>query len=428
MAFNPLTGPVPAASLLQGPRLKSFATWKLEELAKALLAEELKNNKAIRNAVVSQSNCFEELEIFINNKIFNITQILQNSPDFEQISLSNEELEQYIWWEEKKFQYEPRSNKKILSREVFQERGIHGQFHYGEKLAINFYTVHDEMLQSFLRCHGKQGASIGLQKKELTRRVIEILLSTIAAAHGLQRPISGRESLSPEEKLSVINLRRYETDVYAEHDFVRQRIRDFQQQTVSMVPAFTSTSSPGGKYEGRGEDQFNVCSQIMEQTAVNPLGKNISALSNSPLEGEVLYPPGTQFQYTSYAVLNKKRREYSFTATPVRTIAGIDPYSYSQGKLEHHELLIIREELVNLCSRHSNRQASLTPLIAEISLILEMLKTCHDQGNLVELHPSDLLELKTRLNAHADIFSASDVFNSLNRVNIMLSAKQIPRQ
>src|SRR5579871_5335434 len=74
--------------LLQGPRLKSKATYDLENLVKKLL---------LTNQYSLSYNSLGELEVRIgkDNDYFNVTKILENNPDFEHFNVEKEWLDKY---------------------------------------------------------------------------------------------------------------------------------------------------------------------------------------------------------------------------------------------------------------------------------------------------------------------------------------------
>ena len=80
-----------APVLPAGPRVKGYATLELEELIHVLLQTE---QDAI--SVDIKRNINNEIEIFTNDKIYNITQLLQHRPDFAQISLLTDEEQKLL--------------------------------------------------------------------------------------------------------------------------------------------------------------------------------------------------------------------------------------------------------------------------------------------------------------------------------------------
>lgn len=317
--------------LLQGPRVKTEATRQLEELVQLLLS----NYKSM--------NCFfnslNELEIVIDSKLFNITQILHHEPDFSQLTLEPAHLSKYACFAINAKHKPTIGFWKIPTELDYKNRDKYNEcehLHYGEKLAITFYTSVSfyHKIQEFLRSSAQSKNLQSQSFKNLNHLVPEILLGASVAAHGLAKV----PNTIPEENIPYNRYYRYEHGVTSA-EFFKNRLAAQNTQESLIERGFVSTSTGCGFKLGL---LHNINTVVYENAAINPLGKKVKALSKVPIENEVLYPPGTQFQYTDYM---ENDNNHFFCATPIRSLNGIRSNDYSPQTVAYHELEIIDKML-----------------------------------------------------------------------------------
>lgn len=322
--------------LRQGPRAKDYATQQLEEVIHALLEK--------TNDVYFTKNDLQEIEAKLNGNSYNITQILKNNPDFSHIELDDTQLANYANFITHRAIYKPQLPKTgdIPTEEAYNNldaKGDYAHLHYGEKLAITLYTSKRyKVLQHLL--HYSTIKPSHHREKEMSLEITEQLLCICVASHGLKKPPTNQNAQDDKqcETLCV----RSEV-VKPNDDFFIQRITNIQKTTLSKNNGFTSTAA--NVFLPHALNADNNCFTLYRQpNSSNPLGKYIAPLSVVSEEEELLFPPGTQFQYTDYNVIEGA---HVFSCTPVRTIENINPFSYSPAIVIVNEINIIKKSLTN---------------------------------------------------------------------------------
>lgn len=309
-----------------GPLAKSNAAFELEQVIHAILNDE---------DIVVNFNIFNELIIATAQKSFNITELLSHNPHLEHIYLSDKNLDTYVKFIRSTRGHEIKLNNHLNPDEdIYKKRdpeGEHAHLHYGEKLAISLYTTgFYREIQEFLRNDGRVGKLHQIDKSLLPQAVLEVLLTAIVASHGLNKP-------SP----SFTDVDETRNTIRVEHatkndEFLKKRIKEYSEYKASHSKGLTSASSILLALN-------NVNTIYQENGSLNPIGKNVQKLSVNPKEDEILYPQGAQFYYTALNI--DQHNNYYFAAKPLRTISGINPYSYSQLNYFRKKLKYIIENL-----------------------------------------------------------------------------------
>jgi hypothetical protein len=310
--------------LLQGPRLKSDATYDLERIAKALLYQPESVNFSYNNK--------HELEVFIDGITYNITHILKNKPDFEQFIFSRSELIRYAKLHQEqyghvsyishllyrlKYEYDVYQKGEIICVDDIRHLSR------GEQLAISSYTNHSEYIQNFLFSEGTNDFHLYNNNYTQFKQVLtHILLTTCIASYGLSQP------LLQKREGSIICQRLEKVD--PSYDFFKKKKEAAEKQKIYRHIGFTSAN----QYWAVMTADFLDCNcqiQITSSAGLNPIGKSIKFASVAKFEDEILFPPGTQFQYTEYTYKKPERPnsiEHHFSCVPVRLLNDINPYSY----------------------------------------------------------------------------------------------------
>lgn len=360
-------------SLIQGPRLKTLASYHLETICKAFL------NKA--TLILCQFNSLNELEISINGEIYNLTSILKNNYDFSHLVFSEEEKFAYASFitnecitmpPHKQDPDEPKNTPFLTSipsaydYDALDPEGEHDHLHYAEKLAITIYTTRSyALINNFLRQFGQ---SDELKYDYLLKsKVKEILLAAAMATSGLTSPpftpdimdsddeeIDENDISEPETgtnakptKKPVKPPKPISTQILHRKEYTHAGIntlRDlmFAQKKAIKDQAFTSTSALDGEYE---------LEENTEQTLIEyehtGQATNIAKLSIYGYEKELLFPPGME------SVIYKKELpeegQIKYSAVPVRPAPSADDdipvYSPATDR--------IRSELLSIVEMHS---------------------------------------------------------------------------
>ncbi|WP_131782154.1 hypothetical protein [Legionella gresilensis] len=315
--------------LRQGPRFKTYATVMLEELLHALLS----NYKTMNCSY----NALEELEITIDGKLFNVTQILLYEPDFEHILFSDEHLTAYESYIHKhpwnKTAIELDDLDKVPRREDYEKWDTKREWthlHYGEKLAITAYSSEFHyIIQQFLRNKGQVGLLKSLPAKQQNKIIPKILLSAAIAAHGLSR-----KSVTVEEHDDSVSktYRKERSPVNA--NYLKERLEACKLHHALVERGFLSTSKNNSFFQTNS----NIFVVFRENSVSNTIGRNVTSLSLKKEELEILYAPGTQLQYTDY---HAEEGKHFFAVRPTRSIDGIQNNTYLKYLFAAHEIEVI---------------------------------------------------------------------------------------
>ncbi|MGQ3889276.1 hypothetical protein ACQUW5_09620 [Legionella sp. CNM-1927-20] len=313
----------------QGPRVKTNATLMLEELLHALLGDYKTMNCSY--------NALEELEITIDGKLFNVTQILLHNPDFEHISFSAEHLKAYEGFICKHPWNKTATDLEDLDKvptsedyERWDKKREWTHLHYGERLAITAYSSEFHyIIQQFLRKQGQVDLLKNLSAKQQNTIIPKILLSTAIAAHGLSR-----ESEIIEEQTDYVRktYRKERSPVNA--SYLKERLEALKVNNALVERGFLSTSRNNSFFQTNS----NIFVVFRENSASNTMGRNVTSLSLKQEELEILYAPGTQLQYTDY---HEEEGKHFFAVRPIRSIDGIQNNTYFNHLIAVHEIKVI---------------------------------------------------------------------------------------
>ncbi len=351
--------------LKQGPRMKGHATLYFEKILHAFLDPTIQ--------VECRYNMLGELEVKVqseteDDETYNLTKILEHHPDFEQISFDNEAIKRY-----EDFIVNEATNKPFIKAEnqitfptpeEYAIREDESNLHYGEKLATTIYTTefYSDM-NTFLRRFGRTNKTTN-DTEQLNLYIKEVMLASAFTSHGLSKPKTlednaeqpqltvqaildqDKESLQAYGGSTTETLYRGEKVTNpSDLERLKQKTDTIENNTPVVHASLTSTTTN----QRIAETAFatggtKIISEIKQPQALNPIGKDVSNLSQFQGEGEVLFPPDTQFLYYKYD--HEHENEHKVYAIPVRTIEGIDPFSYSHSEMKvRTDLIHAREEL-----------------------------------------------------------------------------------
>lgn len=342
--------------LVQGPRYKSDATKDLEEITRALLTD------LPRNAVQRSKwsfNSLGELEVKIDDCTYNLTQILLHNPDFEQIELIDDEIILYPEIFNKFSHFIPKLDKtatglpNISDYAARDPKELQGHLLYAEKLALTLYTNttkknEDEAdffrtLNEFLRVHGQMSEFATFTPYMLGQMATQLLLTAVVASQALEKVPA---VVSDEDQDVMTSLYRAEDP----SSFDQVRRDDVQANRITLQKGLTSTSQKEelintAKQTAKTNNVAVTITHYQQPKSVNPIGKKIKQLSMHEDEGEITFPASTQIKYVAAEQVDQI---LSFAGIPVRTIEGIDPFSYSRRESGlRSELLEVNLAFVN---------------------------------------------------------------------------------
>lgn len=294
-----------------GPRLKNKATQELENLVHLLLTKPL-NSWARYNAL-------DEMELFVNGICYNLTQLLKNQPDFEQIILTDEQLDGYL-----------KSKNKS-----------EGELHEAEQTAIKIYARDSNEIQDFLRNFAVNSEHKNLKNNSryLGSTVIKTLLTICIASHGLSQHQSYK--ITPNVSAADYRITHRKEKGNSQVAFFKDRLNNAKAKVIQRETGFVSTSQTDYFAPGFKLNMFTIFPEHAPMLG-SSLGKDIEQYAVYKMEKEVLFAPGTQFQYTGYV---QEGSNHYFAAKPVRSLNGIIPDEYTLKNKAFHELKIIEAEL-----------------------------------------------------------------------------------
>jgi hypothetical protein len=192
--------------LPSGPRVKKDATNIIELISHALLSKRKdiyffykKNN----------------LMVTLGERHYNITTALKAEPDFEQLTFTPEQLQEYVRFLHEEADERPLLKaekvgrefvKKMMTAEEYQEKeaeiGYDSEILYGAKLGISLYSTDQiyKLVNSFLRNNAQLEDLMNLSSDELQNIVKEIFLVMTIASYGLTQLAPLRPMISTETK------------------------------------------------------------------------------------------------------------------------------------------------------------------------------------------------------------------------------------
>jgi hypothetical protein len=312
-----------------GPRNKLLETQHLEYLAHAMLDE--KSTVAIKY----QS---KDLIVIVNERRFNLSEILKASPCFDQLEFSQTQLNQYL------------SSKDALLRPPAS--GImnsHAYLHPAEASALRawsaeWYLSFNALLRNYT-----------INPEEEITDVKAIILGICIASHGLSKPLLTATPGVPCTR----------GEEYLDH-FIKERERAISKNHAVLNRGFTAAARSDKPMCSSWENKpVHTTIAKTELPALNPLGKYIGGLSINPQDYEVLYPPNTEFIY-------EKKSVFDWSAKPVRSAnpAGKKDYKHSYStmelaaiKLDHLKIQLRYQDVSDLSGNASKTQQVMTLLI-----------------------------------------------------------------
>ncbi len=382
--------------LQQGPRMKGHATQYFEKVMHAFLDPTAK--------VECRYNMLGELEVSVQsktkNETYNLTKILEHHPDFEQISFTDKQIKQYENFFLHKFENE---KKAVLTRKDYakSEGKDKNRLQYGEKLATTLYTTNFyQEINSFLRKFGRFDVDAKSQNaEELSLYVKEVTLAAALTSHGLSKP--EQEKSDDDEKALTIEaiLAQNAEDLKTHAQFSTETLyrgekihnfsgeKRFEQKLEAIenkIPLNQSGLTSTSKEDSVAKDflklgspgRHEIITEIEQPQAKNPLGKDVSKLSAVKKESEVLYPHGTQFLYYKHEA--EYQNSSVLSAIPVRTIEGIDPFSYSHSEMKVRTNLIHAREELNKFEFKYGQDNAVEELVEKMKMMLDQAITDFD--------------------------------------------------
>jgi hypothetical protein len=278
----------------EGPRIKSLATYHLEYIAYALLD---------RSIAVNFSTDNNQTKAEINGRIFNITSILQSKPDFEQLTFNQLQLDAYC--------------DLLQTGDLIEKRqDEYSHLHPAELHAITVWTggsyhTWNELLRTF-------------RENSCYYFSVNRLLAICVASHGLSKPLSSSSYCQSTGY-------RYEQSC----SYLNERKQRSQNKLLVTNRGFTAFSA-----DPRFQREGNIQSYFYQPVSLNPIGKDISKLSFSPTQQEIVCPPNTEFMYI-------KEKENLWITQPVRSANPIDEKEYIHpfSKTALEEIQLAKEKI-----------------------------------------------------------------------------------
>lgn len=322
----------------QGPRVKLYSTKQLEELI---------NSLGLGRPYTCRYNAMDELEVVTGEKVYNVTQLLKQKPDFEQIALDKAVLENYGTFLQTAY-FKPKRLDKIVQSD--ESKPLLTSLEKAEIAAINLYSNDEfcKIINSFLRSDAsnsfKKNYAKIMPNAELDQMLKEILMATTIAGHGLAKPVM----IDKKNKIATVVRKEL---VLGDPEYLQKRKEVASKKSIDLDKAFLSTASDqtayrvysnillkldlssGGDNEGSGE-------------LTHQFGTNIKYISQYQGENEVLFPPGTQMHITGVEkeIINGEQT-LVFHGRPLRTIDHIYAASYTKYDRDYHELKVMDKEI-----------------------------------------------------------------------------------
>lgn len=323
------------SNLSFGPRQKTQATLDLETICNAILLNP--------DEVKCRVNILREIEVIIDEKNYNLKQILKNNGDFEQLTLKNTKL--YLNFLERAI-YKPKvkinGENKFPHAAYYISQDKNNEYvhlSYEEKLAITLYSDSGSAnrINQFLRSYGKAYYYSSSQDDErLDLEVKEVLLASALATSGLLKIQLAKPETAEDKDAKLApappsyqNIHRAETT----SPFNKVREADLAAKQITQQKGFTSTSALSSihaekAFSKAGQPKTKIIYQ--QPQGPMPLGTTIKGLSYYQSEEEILYPPGTEIKYYFH---HKEGEIDVFYGFPVRTIAAEQQYNYGSDRM-----------------------------------------------------------------------------------------------
>ncbi len=222
-----------SVGLIQGPRVKGYATCQLEQAVLTLL-----NNWQSTEIIINELG---DLEIIANKQVFNISQILRFQPDFEQINLSHQDLDNYLEIIIESDEELSRKKYRLIRKSSLADSDTSNDLHLAEKMAIYLYTSSAyKGYQAFLRTTNEAIADLkNLDKLALKQKASQLLLTIVVASHGLAKP----SPLTEEEKFEEPERKLYRAELFRKNSpSLKNYIAACEKKQILSHQGFTSTS------------------------------------------------------------------------------------------------------------------------------------------------------------------------------------------
>lgn len=272
-----------------GAAMKLPATYQLEKVIHALL----KNSYSY-----FFYNIHGELEAEIEGEYFNITNLLRNGADWEQIEINDALLDKgaALLAQQNDDNYFDYKTKEWFDKK--DKEGIYLHLHYAEKLAINYYSSTHHDIQSLLRENASVKCGLA-NRSDLSKVMKQYLICIAIAVHGLKKPIKENHSDLTDVNNTIISYRTEHAD--ESDNFIQERkqqVNSNDNQRYLTQKGFLSSGSLGGYSTGQGIQNSFV--KIVQPNSINTLGKNIKVLSDSPDENEVVFAPSVATRFNMW--------------------------------------------------------------------------------------------------------------------------------
>lgn len=257
-------------------------------------------------------------------RVIDITGILEKNPNLLDITFDLKQMHQFIAWvrahaqEVKPLSFDPDFYKERERNARMDENALH----LAEKIAINIYTTnYYKKMNGFLRGNGVKSVPIWdqLSPEDFQVRVKTVLLTTMMAAHGMNR-MSNPKALVQEMQRNKIALNtiRFEENSTISRESSAARHNALDQHKTYTERGFFSTSFGTFDTTTVTENSNAAYTFMLQEPVEHALGKMVAPYSINPEEeNEVLFPPGTQFKVLADYTVQSNR---FFCMTPTRSV------------------------------------------------------------------------------------------------------------
>lgn len=409
------------AQLVQGPRMKSEATYDLEQIVSLFLDPHEKD-------LICRYNFHDELEVKTPTYIYNLTKIIEHC-DFQQLQLKKSELNWYTYFL-MTAHHQPYIEDEVdflafPSFEDFEKRdkdNLYTNLSYAEKLAINIYTTDAyEVINCFLRTAGRKTPPNLIDDDLLKQHTKEMVLTICIACFGLEKiqyGIENEELDGVKHKKQLTKSMRYENKNEMKHIILERIARIKKKCKEKPEKAFISTTT---SHEINFK-AYDTRITITQPRSLRPLGKRIDSLSSLEREKEILFPPGTQCLYYKYK--KKSDSHYHFKMIPVRTIEGTTPGAYlSEHQLIRGRFIELRQEFVEVTSKYNVTSMTLFK-DSTTSNIIKIIKLMDDLITTFDASPKNNTHKKfKKLNYLCKIIGSMIQKNKKNFTSLVLEIK-----
>ncbi|AWN73141.1 hypothetical protein LEAN103870_05045 [Legionella anisa] len=326
--------------LIQNQSVVSEATQDLEIIIKAIMQEIKNNNPNVTD--MFRVNCLNEIEVTVGQEVYNLTQILKHEPNFNQINLTEDELESYLSF----LQNDPSivlkpvafpvvnwksDDSKTIMKDLddqLKDENYFQECHSSECLAINIYTtdayvpinmlLREKMISTKIFEKGStdknvQDALFRLEmlltgqatQDEITptqqsQLILEALLATVCAVRGINK--AQHLCYVPDDQVTItgdlLDTHQGRSIRATSGTWVAAEKRRFELAKEAGIPlyyaGFTSTSfdtSKVGTFIADPNTALITKTHPWSGISKYSIGAIIKALSQYPTEAEYIFPP-----------------------------------------------------------------------------------------------------------------------------------------